>query len=99
MRVVGINTGRAGIAEDLIGSNGLLWAPVALDCSARGCTDLWYYRWHLFVVWVSLSEPAHFSPPLALLCSHPHTLSATVSPAGLEILWDGRELRGSLRSP
>lgn len=35
MRVVGINTGRAGIAEDLIGSNGLFWAPVALDCSAR----------------------------------------------------------------
>lgn len=35
IRVVGINTGRAGIAEDLTGSNGLLWAPVALDCSAR----------------------------------------------------------------
>lgn len=33
--MVGINTGSAGIAEDLIGSNDLFWAPVALDCSAR----------------------------------------------------------------
>lgn len=60
----------------------------------RGCMDLWYYRWHLFVVWVSLGEPDHFSPPLALLCSHPHTLSATVSPARLEIFVGWKRAKG-----
>lgn len=90
--MVGINTGRAGIAEDLIGSNGLFWTPVALVLTVqRGCMDLWYYRWHLFVVWVSVSEPDHFSrkTPPSLSCYV--TLSASVSPVRLEIMWDGRE--------
>lgn len=53
--------------------------------------DLWYYRRHLFVVQVSLGEPDYFSrkSPLSLPCNV--TLSASVSPVRLEILWDGRE--------